>query len=414
MKNQKTASLLTAAAMLLSAGGTVLCALPAAPVYAETSEGGLVYNNRNGRVAITGFTDDLPAEVVIPAEIEGTAVTEIKSSAFRDCTVMTSVSIPQGVTDIGYEAFCGCTALESITIPAGVKYIWQNAFLGCTALTSASIPDGLENLGDAAFSGCTALAEVTAPDQISAIGSAVFADTAWLAAKQEEDPLVCLSNTILDGTACVGDVTIPDGVTAIGDSAFRGNEELTSVTLPASVRSINSRAFLGCTALESVAIAAETESMIIKIDSFSGCTALTSMTFPKGVHTISNGALAECTSLKSVSIYNPDCVCPSFLPDPAPEGLVIYGYADSTAQTLAAENNLTFEELGNAHVTGDLNGDRTLDVRDAVLFIRYTAEDASVLGLFSEFADFEEADFNNDGVLNLLDVCIMLNMIAEA
>ena len=55
-------------------------------------------------------------------------MTSIGDSAFRGCTSLTSITIPNRVTSIGYRAFRGCTSLTSVTIPKSVKTIDKTAF----------------------------------------------------------------------------------------------------------------------------------------------------------------------------------------------------------------------------------------------------------------------------------------------
>ena len=59
-------------------------------------------------------------------------MTEIGESAFRYCSSLTSITIPEGVTTIEEEAFAGCSSLTSITIPEGVTEIGKSAFEDCT------------------------------------------------------------------------------------------------------------------------------------------------------------------------------------------------------------------------------------------------------------------------------------------
>ena len=70
---------------------------------------------------------------VIPAEGR---VTSIGDYAFRDCTGLTSITIPDSVTSIGYTAFYNCSGLTSVTIPDSVTSIGDFAFYDCTGLTS--------------------------------------------------------------------------------------------------------------------------------------------------------------------------------------------------------------------------------------------------------------------------------------
>ena len=61
------------------------------------------------------------------------------------------------VTSIGYEAFRGCTGLTSITIPDSVTSIGDWAFTSCSGLTSVTIPDSVTSIGNSAFYDCYSL-----------------------------------------------------------------------------------------------------------------------------------------------------------------------------------------------------------------------------------------------------------------
>lgn len=61
---------------------------------------------------------------------------EIPSYIFKQCSVLTTVIIPNSVTSIGYSAFQGCSGLTSVTIPNNVTFIGGLAFQFCSGLTS--------------------------------------------------------------------------------------------------------------------------------------------------------------------------------------------------------------------------------------------------------------------------------------
>ena len=63
--------------------------------------------------------------------IIGDDATTIGEDAFRDCSNLTSVTIPNSVTEIGGWAFSGCNALTSVTIPNSVTTIGNSAFYDC-------------------------------------------------------------------------------------------------------------------------------------------------------------------------------------------------------------------------------------------------------------------------------------------
>jgi len=176
------------------------------------------------------------------------SVTSIGEYAFRECSGLTSVTIPNSVTSIGYGAFTDCTGLTSPVYNAHVFAFMPTSYSG-----AYTIPDGIESIAGSAFDGCSSLTSVTIPNSVTSIGDYAFED-------------------------CIGltSVTIPNSVTSIGNFAFMNCTGLTSVTIPNSVTSIGMFAFMNCGGLTSVTIG----SGVTNIDSyaFQGCSGLTSVT----------------------------------------------------------------------------------------------------------------------------------------
>jgi hypothetical protein len=149
--------------------------------------------------------------LVIPASVEnnGTTytVTVIADEAFRSCSSLTSVTIPDSVTSIGFEAFRSCSSLTTVSIPDSVTSIGGGAFRSCSSLTSVTIPDSVTTIENETFAGCEILTTFTIPDSVTSIGGIAFAS--------------CFSLTT---------VTIPASVTSIGNQAFFNCSSLTTVT----------------------------------------------------------------------------------------------------------------------------------------------------------------------------------------
>ena len=85
--------------------------------------------------------------------------------AFKNCTNLTSIHIPEGAVRIGSGTFYGCSSLKSINIPEGVTSIRSrdsfSTFGGCTSLTSIIIPRSVTSIGDGAFSDCRNLKTIS-------------------------------------------------------------------------------------------------------------------------------------------------------------------------------------------------------------------------------------------------------------
>ena len=271
-------------------------------------EGGyLTFDKKTGTVT---DCDSSVTKANIPHTIKGVTVTSIGGSAFRYCTSLKSVTIPDSVTSIGGWAFTDCASLTSVTIPDGVTSIGEYTFSWCTSLTSATIPDSVTSIGEFAFHNCKSLTSMTIPRSVVSIGYDAFG---W-----------CESLT---------SVTILDGVRSIGNSAFTDCKSLTSVTIPNSVTSIGRGAFSSCASLTGIWVAEGNSHYVsdasgvlfnkdkttlvqcpgafavytipgsvtsIGDDAFSGCASLTSVTIPDSVTSIGNYAFSCCGSLTDV------------------------------------------------------------------------------------------------------------------
>ena len=99
---------------------------------------------------------------------------EIGEYAFKDCSRLTSLTLPVGITSIGYDAFAYCSGLTSLTLPAGITSIGEYAFSGCSGLTSLTLPAGITSIDKYAFSGCSRLTSLTLPAGITSIGEFAF------------------------------------------------------------------------------------------------------------------------------------------------------------------------------------------------------------------------------------------------
>ncbi len=120
--------------------------------YRERGKGIKVIIGKNVTMLPSGLFGDVPRIVSVTFEKGSTC--ESIDSAFRGCSSLTSVTIPDSVTSIGDFAFKDCTSLTSVTIGNSVTSIGDFAFQDCSSLTSVTIPDSVASIGSYAFEGC--------------------------------------------------------------------------------------------------------------------------------------------------------------------------------------------------------------------------------------------------------------------
>lgn len=275
----------------------------------------------------------------------------INSSAFSDCTELTSIVIPSGITSIGYGVFYGCTRLTNIQVAedntvyhsagnsiietasktliigcqssqipvnGSVTSIGDSAFYGCTELSNITIPASVTSIGDSAFSGCDGLTSINIPASVTSIGESAFSGcsglkgvyisdlAAWCKIEFDyyySNPLYFAKKLYLNG-ALVTDLVIPDGVAAIPNYAFCNCSSLTSVTIGNSVTCIGHNAFSDCSSLVSITIPNSVAS--IGYEAFSACSSLTSITIPNSVTSLGGYAFTGCGNLANITI--PDSI----------------------------------------------------------------------------------------------------------
>ena len=312
------------------------------------SEGGLhYYITGAGEVEVCGGTStsvNIPSSVThtwkhyssscncyITDSVRTYSVTSIEQEAFRDCSSLTSVTIPNSVTSIGGGAFRDCSSLTSVTIGNSVTSIGGGAFEDCSSLTSVDIPNSVTSIERGAFEDCSSLASVTIGNSVTSIEDEAFYGCSSLTTLNynaincngfyynyyyyggyglqfENCPITTINignsvQRIPDFFAYELDsltsVTIPNSVTSIGEWAFAYCHSLTSVTIPNSVTSIGEGAFCECYYLTSVTIPNSVTS--IGDYAFYDCSSLTSVTIPNSVTSIGEDAFWYCSSLTSVT-----------------------------------------------------------------------------------------------------------------
>ena len=315
--------------------------MPAIATAYDFEVNGIYYDIDGTNASVAFGNNKYTGSVTIPATVtyNGTTypVTSIGLLAFRNCTGLTSIDIPNSVTSIGFNAFyntgwfnnqpdglvyAGMVAYRykgampngtSLTLKNGTLGIASSAFRYCTGLTNIVIPNSVIEIGEEAFRGCTGLTSINIPNSVTEIGEEAFYDTAWY--YNLPDGLVYAGKVAYKykGTMPSGtNMTFEEGTLGIAVCAFEDCTGLTSIVIPNSVASIGYGAFGGCTGLTSIVV----ESGNPRYDSRNNCNAIIETAentlifgckntiIPNSVTSIGGHAFEDCTGLTSIAIPN--------------------------------------------------------------------------------------------------------------
>ena len=244
----------------------ILLALTSLQCHAASDGLGYSIISEADRTAAVGGPTNISGAIEIPQKViinsKTYTVTAVHDKGFKNCSLLTSVTIPNSVTSIGYSAFEGCSKLTSVTIGNSVETIGYSAFFGCYGLSSVTIPNSVTSIGAVAFAHCSGLTSVTIGNSVETIGEFAFScdNLTDINVNSENTHYSSINGVLYDKNASTlilcppkkTSLTIPNSVTSIGDYAFSDCSGLTSVTIGNSVETIGDYAFDGCPKLEAI------------------------------------------------------------------------------------------------------------------------------------------------------------------
>ena len=345
-------------------------------------------NTEDGTATITKFRAlvDGSYDITIPTDFGSFPVTAIGDDAFRGCSALKKVTIPQSVTSIGDSAFAGCRNLDSLTINDAATSIGNRAFTECPLTTTLSLGKKITTIGDEAFYDCRGLTSVTIPPSVTSIGKKAFYQCIHLKTLSFGENIKTNIETIGDEAFyyCIEleSVTIPQSVTSIGNDAFGQCHDLQSLTIKDAATSIGHRAFLGCTSLATISLGENIKT--IGYSAFNSCTSinLTNVTIPENVTTIRPGTFDYCTHLEYImlpagltSFQDSLKGCPAGNPN----GAIYYKNYKAKADALLADNDNNSNIADNdklknrnflylCNVTFDANGGTLTDSAEVPVY----------------------------------------------
>lgn len=404
----------------------ILCVFTSVMPSFALSDNDFTYEIIDEKIVITGYTGTDTA-ITVPAVINDINVVKIGDGAFKDNSLLTSVTVSSGICDIGASAFENCTALATISLPEtvihiGEKAIYNTAYYNDTSnwrlkKTQSDSSSGNVGIGSGSGGGSINWEDISAPVL----------------------QYLYLGKNLIE-VELEGKYSVKYGTLVIADGAFKGNKGAIDVGLPASIVTIGCNAFEGCTSLESVRNLKLVD--YIGDGAFKDCTTLESLD-------ISETAVFNANAIYNTGYYNnaenwedgtlymgsrvvgtaekrgetlvrdgathiigealadKDAVIPASVTSIADNAfndttdVTIFGYSGTYAETYADEKNITFIDLDTL-VKGDVDFNGAVDEND--LSILYSV---SALKTYEGYAINLMGDMNKDGTVDGLDAIIL-------
>ena len=365
---------------------------------------------------------------------------EIGKECCWSCIRLNSVRISRDIEEIPYGMFMNCPALSyaQISSMSPLKKLGALAFANCTSLTSFYASRGMEVIGKGAFANCYALKMVWQPQSTNTariIGDYAFSNCYSLEYYNFNNVIQSIGSGAFINCRGLTHVVIPSSVTTVGNYTFAGCSGLTFVKLHDAMTSIGKRAFSACYSLNNVDIPNSVS--FIDEAAFNGsksyyepwddqnlrdttdlCVACSEESYEEY-----RGAMKKITigeSLDSVALHAfggiiPDTIiCLADTP-PACGGYWVFSrqaynntvlcvprvLVESYASATCWENFLNIEGI-EAPGDGDVNGDGSINVSDAIRIIQQILNDQEPQA---------SADVNGDGSINISDAIQLISKI---
>ena len=238
------------------------------------------------------------ASIVLPA-----TTNTIYERAFYGCVALKTVDFSlclSNLESIGESAFEECVALATADLDTSangatkLEIIYQYAFRNCTSLTSVTLPKSLKSIDTGAFEGCTSLETFS----VNSGNKTLFAQDGVLFNSNGE--LVAYPAGKSDIDYSIPAAVKNTMITTVSGGAFVGNGHLQEITIPSTVTAIYAYAFQNCTSLTTVIFDNDCNA-VCQNDAFIGCKALIQIVFGNNANP-NVGNMFQGSTIESITI----------------------------------------------------------------------------------------------------------------
>ncbi|MBP3555585.1 MAG: leucine-rich repeat protein [Clostridia bacterium] len=235
---------------------------------------GLSYTSISNGYMVSGIGTCKDTKLIIPSVYNGKPVVKIAESAFKGCTQLKSIVIPDSVTEIGKGAFSGCSNIESMTIP----FVGSSSDNGPN-YTSTSHPEYCFGyiFGTDAYEGATKIFQTVGT--IDSKGFYIPDSLNTIIMTGNYMPYGAFSRLNVEKIILLGNIY------QMFDSSFYGNNGISEIRLPKNC------AYIGCT---------RTYGFWDMCDVFQDCDNLKAIYIPKTLKFIGKFSFDGCDNLTDV------------------------------------------------------------------------------------------------------------------
>ena len=259
----------------------------------------------------------LSGDIVLPEKVtlDGKEYTlvMIAGSAFKNCTNVTSMTLPSTLTEIGVQAFNGCSAMKSCNLgDTKITTLNTSMFLYCRSLETITIPATVTAYGINPFMENLSLKEIKVAEGcrvLTSVDGVLYTPSkktlvAFPPAKTKNYVVPDGTDTIANSAFCqsriVETVKFPESVIRIDNSAFMRVDSLKLIELPPNLKFLGSSAFAECKkAAGEIVIPRSCTRVNQKAFYY---TSITKLVIPKEVGDVPTSIAQYCTKLRNVEL----------------------------------------------------------------------------------------------------------------